>query len=390
MAIRKRGKNYQIYFYSPMIDGERKMITKTVASLEIARQTEKIMKAEFAKLPFLENNDKAQLNLHKFFDYWLKNYAEGKKSYNTIKLYHETFKRIDAALGHKKINSIKPTHIMQFYQNLQECCRLDNRKGKLSDSTIKKHHILLNMMFSSAVKWQIIYDNPVKHVEAPMYHYKNAKIILQEEELRRLLKLLGNEPVKHQLWIFLALGMGLRKGEIFGLKWKSINFEKKIMDISTQSLYSQAKGILANQTLKTNASIRKLSMPEMVLDLLAAYRGETLDIRRRLSNKWEGAESADDDMIFTTTLGKPAHPDSFSTWLRRFVDKHKLPAISPHSFRHMSASYLIAAGVDLTTVAGRLGHNNSTTTQVVYAHLLHSAEHKSAEVMNNILRNQKD
>lgn len=237
MAIRKRGDKYQIYFYSPMLNGERKMITKTVASLDKARQTEKTMKAEMIKQPFLENKDQAQMSLHNFFCYWLKNYAEGKKSYNTIKLYHETFKRISAALGHKKINSIKPTHIMQFYQNLQECSRLDNRNGKLSDSTIKKHHILLNMMFASAVKWQILYHNPVEHVEPPLYHYKNAKEILQKDELKKFLDLIQEETLKHKLWVYLALGMGLRKGEIFGLEWICIDFVEKVMNVNLQSLY---------------------------------------------------------------------------------------------------------------------------------------------------------
>ncbi|WP_196600960.1 tyrosine-type recombinase/integrase, partial [Pectinatus frisingensis] len=61
-----------------------------------------------------------------------------------------------------------------------------------------------------------------------------------------------------------------------------------------------------------------------------------------------------------------AHPDSINSWLSKFVKKHDLPHISPHSFRHMAATYLINAGVGLATVAGKLGHSNSTTTQVVY------------------------
>lgn len=98
MAIRKRGNKYQIYFYSPMVNGERKMIIKTVATLDEARQAEKIMKAEIVKQPFLENNDKAQMDLQNYFSYWLKNYANRKKSDNTIKLYCQSFKRINAAL----------------------------------------------------------------------------------------------------------------------------------------------------------------------------------------------------------------------------------------------------------------------------------------------------
>ena len=75
-----------------------------------------------------------------------------------------------------------------------------------------------------------------------------------------------------------------------------------------------------------------------------------------------------------------------NTWLRRFVKAHDLPKISPHSFRHMAATYLITAGVDLRTVAGKLGHANSTTTQLVYSHLLRQAEYETADVMDGILQ----
>lgn len=385
MAIRKRGQGYQIYFYSPTIDGDRKMISKTIhGSLDDARAEEKIMKAEIVKQVGLNNRDKSKMLLRDFYNYWIEIYAKPRKSFNTLRLYDKIFLRINAAIGHKKLDSIQPTHILKFYKNLQECCRLDNRPGGLSSSSIKKHHILLNLLFSSAVKWQIIYSNPVQHVEAPIYRYKNAKKILQPEELKKFLEILRDEPLKHKLWVYLALGMGLRKGEIFGLKWSSVLFDEKVLIIDNQSLVKKG-GVLINQKLKTEGSNRQLSIPAVVLDLLENYWKKTLETRNQLANKWQGANLPEDDMMFTTLLGKPAHPDSFATWLRRFVKKHNFKPITPHSFRHMSASYLIAAGVDLTTVAGRLGHINSTTTQVVYAHLLRPTERKSAEIMNNIL-----
>lgn len=389
MAIRKRGKGYQIYFYNPMVDGKRKMISKTIhGSLDEVRKQEKILKAEVVKRIELTDVDKGKMLLREFYMYWIKNYAKNRKSYNTIKLYDKIFFRINIALGHKKLNSIQPTHLLKFYKNLQECSRLDNREGGLSQSTIKKHYILLNLLFSCAVKWQILYNNPVKYAEIPIYHYKNNKKIMQPDELKRFLEVLEKEPLKHKLWVYLALGMGLRKGEIFGLKWLAIDFAQKIMSIDSQSIIVKG-GVLTGQPLKTQGANRQLSIPMIILDLLEQYRQETLENRECLANKWEGQKSPEEDMIFTTILGKPAHPDSFATWLRRFVKKYNFTAISPHVFRHMSASYLINAGVDLTTVANRLGHQNSTTTQVVYAHLLRPAERKSAQIMDNILKSNR-
>lgn len=72
-------------------------------------------------------------------------------------------------------------------------------------------------------------------------------------------------------------------------------------------------------------------------------------------------------------------------WLKKFTKKHNLPAISPHSLRHMTATYLINAGVDLVTVAGVMGHINSTTTQTVYAHFLQKTQNKTVKIMDKIL-----
>ena len=102
-------------------------------------------------------------------------------------------------------------------------------------------------------------------------------------------------------------------------------------------------------------------------------------------NKWQGAKNIEDNFIFTTFYGAISHPDSMNIWLRKFVKKNNLPPISPHSLRHMTATYLINAGVDLVTVAGVMGHVNSTTTQIVYAHVLQKSQNKTAQIMDNIL-----
>jgi integrase len=67
-----------------------------------------------------------------------------------------------------------------------------------------------------------------------------------------------------------------------------------------------------------------------------------------------------------------------NAWLKKFIASNELPHLTPHSFRHMAATYLITSGVDLRTVAGKLGHANSNTTQLVYSHLVKSAEEEAA------------
>ena len=107
--------------------------------------------------------------------------------------------------------------------------------------------------------------------------------------------------------------------------------------------------------------------------------------REELSNKWKGAPDVSNDFLFTTWCGAPACPDSMNTWLSRFIKKYSLPKISPHSFRHEAATLLITAGIDIRTVAGKLGHATPSTTQTIYSHLWQPAEHETAAVMDKIL-----
>lgn len=89
--------------------------------------------------------------------------------------------------------------------------------------------------------------------------------------------------------------------------------------------------------------------------------------------------------IMTNSEGKPMHPDAPSTWLVRFCKRHGLPQIHPHLFRHTQASLLIAEGVDILTVSKRLGHSKVSTTLDTYSHLLAKSDEQASNTLDKIL-----
>jgi len=135
-----------------------------------------------------------------------------------------------------------------------------------------------------------------------------------------------------------------------------------------------------------------ITISASIIDLLRQYKAtqtaKRLEFGGTVDNggKWAGEEKPEDDFIFTTWDGKLAHPDSINTWLKNFVKNDSLPAITPHTFRPMAATYLITSGVDIRTVAGKLGHANTTTTTVVYSHLLKSAEKETTDKMESFIQ----
>jgi len=173
------------------------------------------------------------------------------------------------------------------------------------------------------------------------------------------------------------------------LQWKHIDTEAGTIKIEQAGQYLPGKGVFIKST-KNESSEPVVTVSASIIPFIKKYKATQLARRLELGKvseggKWAGAEEALEDFVFTTWDGQIAHPDSINTWLKKFTAKNKLPAITPHSFRHMAATYLITSGMDIRTVAGKLGHANTTTTTVVYAHLLKSAEQETATRMDSFM-----
>ena len=98
-------------------------------------------------------------------------------------------------------------------------------------------------------------------------------------------------------------------------------------------------------------------------------------------------EFDDNSFVFSSTPdgSQPLHPDSITTGFRRLCDKAGLQGVRLHDLRHLHATQLLAAGVPVRTVSGRLGHANAATTLNVYAHFLQASDRQAAEVIEGLL-----
>ena len=391
-SIQSTGKNSWKLTVSGGFNGSGKRIrhTKTVncseqeARKELALFVGEVLKGNVAS--------QKRLKLCQFYNYWKKHYAEGNLKPKTVIGYNVTFKRIETALGHLYLDKIEPRHLHEFYKNLEEegiykGTRKDQQQ--LSSVTIQKHHKLLNLLYNKAVKWGFAPYNPCEKVEAPKAKYKKIAIY-DQDQTAEMLDLLSTEDIKYQAMILTALTSGIRRGELFGITWKCVDFEKCNITIEQEILYIPNEGLKVSD-LKTSASYRTVSVPDSVMQVLKRHKAEQSAQRLKLGGtvekggKWEGAEEPENDFAFTAWNGNPGHPDSLNSWLRKFTTKHGLTHISPHAFRHMNATYLITSGVDVRTVSGKLGHARTSTTTDIYSHLLKSAEQQTADVMEGLL-----
>jgi len=255
-----------------------------------------------------------------------------------------------------------------------------NTEKTLSSKTVLHYHRLISSIMQTAVKWQVIVSNPCERVDPPKIQQKTAEY-LEAEEAIRLLELLeeNSVPIQYRTAVTVLLFTGMRRGELLGLKWPDIDFDKQTISISRSLLYLPGKGVFEDET-KNVSSNRVIKIPSTATASLRSLRVWQMEQRLALGEHWSYTE-----YIFTAQDGTPMHPDTLSGWFRDFIKKTDLPQIHIHSLRHTNATLSIANGVAVTTVAGQLGHANATTTTKIYAHSIKSAQAAAADMMDDLL-----
>jgi integrase len=382
--LRKRGKeSWELSVsYGYGANGKRIRHYKTIkaksereAQKELAKFVTEIEKGSYV--------EPSKLTLAEFADKWIEMHGKQNLAPKTLDLYMGLLNdRIIPALGHLKLEQIKPMHLVEFYKNLNETgIRLDGKQGTLSDQYIVHHHRLLRTLLQYAVKWQFLNLNPASQVDSPKVRKKQTNFY-DEKQLQALMEAVDHEGIKYKVLINLAVSTGMRQGELLGLEWKHIDFKSFTIHVRQSSQYIAGKGIITKSP-KNETSVRSITVPGSIIVLLKLYKAEQNKDRLRIGDKWN-----ETDRLFTTWDGRPMHPTTVSSWFPEFLRKYNLQKIRFHALRHTSATLLIAQNVHMKTISSRLGHSNIQTTMDIYGHSLKSADQEAAEKLDFIFKGE--
>lgn len=286
------------------------------------------------------------------------------KIYNGDKLTHEEATKIADALGCKLLNIFKVVKTMK-----------QRNKG-----TVKGYQAIISMILSWAVELELIPFNVAMRKRQRRSDVQSTEAYsLDDEEARRLLDLLALEPVRFRTAITVLIYTGMRRGELIGLKWPDVDFENGLININKTISYSPDMGVHVNQT-KNRSSERYIKVSPQVIAALKEQRLNQKQQRLKLGSAW-----TDTGFIFTNDTGAVMHPDTISDEFRKFRDANGFSKeLHLHSLRHTAASLMIAGGVDLVSVAHRLGHADASTTSKIYAHAIQKADARASQVLDDI------
>ena len=297
--------------------------------------------------------------------------------HSTIVRYKELTTRIYPVIGHIKLCDLRVDHLNNLYTSLSADGLNKKTGGKLSAKTIIEHHRLISTVLEQAFKERLVIFNVARQAELPRAEKKEVNYF-QPEQVEAIRNALENEPFKWKMLVHLFLITGARRGEILGLKWDKVDFEKNRIYICNNLLYSSDIGIYED-TPKTEKSKRYITLPQQTMNELKAY--SRIQAQEYIKN---GMPVIFNGFVFSQADGTAMHPDSVTDYLNKFSKKYDLPHINAHAFRHTMASMLYFNGVDSVSISKRLGHAQVSTTANIYAHIMEEADQRNADILSDI------
>ena len=229
--------------------------------------------------------------------------------------------------------------------------------------TVIKHHNLLTNTLNAAERQEYITKNPMRAVSPPKKRQREAKFYTPEQLGVLLAKAVGT---RLELPMFICAYLGLRRGELCGLRWSDVDLEHKTITIEDTRTQAGKKEI--EKGTKTASSTRTLYLPDTLCDMLKAAKEHQQACRATYKNT-----------VIVMEDGRPFRPNYLSELFGKFLADNDLPKIVLHELRHTFASLSNQAGIPAYNIGKALGHSTPATTQKIYTHLLDQTHTQAVE-----------
>lgn len=370
----KNGRYYAVLNYRNA-GGQRK--TKWIALGLPEKGNKRKAEAELARLraefePPKEVGDLSSDML--FADYlleWLE-IAKGRLAVATYSSYAAMIKKPVGPYFRQRnltLRELEARHLQMFYSEMLR---------KVKPNTVIHYHAIIHSALKYAVKTDMLVQNVADKVDRPK---KNSfqPVFLSAEEMQKMFEALRG--TKLELPVLVAAFYGFRRGEVLGLKWDAIDFERGtisvIRTVTTITLDGKQTEI-EQQSAKTKSSLRTLPLIGSFREYFLQVK-EAQELNKQVCGNCYNHEY--DGFVFVDELGERMRANYLTSAFPKFLEDHGLRRMRFHDLRHSCASLLLANGVPLKHIQEWLGHSDFTTTANIYAHLDYKSKITSAQAM---------
>jgi integrase len=297
-----------------------------------------------------------------WLDEWLAMKARQRTRLTTLRGYRWLIHdHIRPNLGNQRLDKLTPTDVRRLIEA--------KAASERSAQTVRLIHALIRNLLADAEREELVPRNVAKLVRPPSVHREEVRV-LNTEQARRLVAVIQGDRLE-ALWLC-ALTLGLRRGELLGLRWADIDFSHRTLTV--RQALQRVGGRLVLVEPKTALSRRTVPVPAPTLTALRARRKQQNADRLAAGTAW-----SDSGLVFTTHSGAPLEPRNLNRSWYALRKKAGLGEVRLHDLRHSCASFLLAAGSSPRTVMKTLGHSQIGLTMNTYAHVLPDVERAAVD-----------
>lgn len=406
--IERRGKKYRVVWDTGMPENRKRRMQSFDTYAE-AKQFKAKIELELSTGVYSEPS---RMTFGEYLDHWLSLHGD-KLAPKTLDSYQcEINNHIKPVLGNIKLAKLTPMHLQNYYDlmlkegkaqverqriaafqsdyekalkkgdqktinnawdNLQRAkARLDNMlyndTAGLSPTSVNYQHRIIHKALKQAVKWQMVSRNVADAVDPPRPAKKQIAY-LKRNEVNRFINCIKQSP--DYPIIATAILTGMRRGEILGLRWQDIDFEKGLIHVRQQLQYIQGKGYFF-KTPKQH-SIRDIPMPLPLNAIFRSIRKQQAEVKaiyeQAAKDSCKESQYTDLDLVFCRYDGRPLNPSGLTRRFQDLLEQHGFEPIRFHALRHTFATMARAAGVPIENLQDILGHADISTTKNLYTHV---------------------
>ena len=360
-SITQRGDKYRVCFdYG--VDRSGKRIRK-YRTFDTKRDATRAFNEHKVKMDKGTQVLPSEYTFAQWLDYWYKDIILPQIEETTAYGYRGMIENyLKPQLGEIRLQKLTARDIQQYYTWLMG-------EKELSPNTVIKHHNLLTNTLNAAERQEYITKNPMRAVSPPKKRQREAKFYTPEQLGTLLDKAVGT---RLELPVYICAYLGLRRGELCGLRWSDIDLEHQTITIENTRTQAGKKEI--EKGTKTASSTRTLYLPDTLCDMLKAAKENQQACRATYKNAYD-----DNDYVVVMEDGRPFRPNYLSELFGKFLADNDLPKIVLHELRHTFASLSNQAGIPAYNIGKALGHSTPATTQKIYTHLLDQTHTQAVE-----------
>ncbi|WP_336774248.1 site-specific integrase [Paenibacillus sp. MMO-58] len=352
------------------VNGKRKQVRRKGFSTK--------REANAAKTKLLkEIQDDQFVNLDKItVETFLRRWLETERKFEVDETTHYNnmlyFKNhIIPRIGHYKMQKLDAFICQEFINAMH--------RENYARNTIDRVTTILKKAFDRAIDYRIIKENVMRKTKLP----KRVKLEQKYWTAAQATEFLSfTRQARYFIVYALALFTGMRQGEILGLRWQDIDFEKKTLQVN-QTLTNYGKSLKFGA--KTVSGVRTISLPDKLIEFLLEHRKFYEETINEIKNQL-GKDFVDYDLVvFNYSTGGTVFPSNLTKTYIKDVKGSGLPHIPFHSLRHTHATMLIEQNVNVKLISERLGHSKIAVTLDVYSHVTPNMQHEVASQLDQII-----